>query len=107
MRTAGAEVVVAPAPDMSVVPHVPPALRVLVRSASAQLREAQARVTLAAGGRVADSEGAISAAFAADPSLFCHDRFHPSSAGYAVIALELAPVLRAAASAVSDAERAG
>jgi hypothetical protein len=37
---------------MSVVPHVPPALRALVQSGSAMLREAQARAALAAGGKV-------------------------------------------------------
>jgi len=98
-------VVVAPAPDLSVVPHVPPAVRSLVRSGSAQLRAAQARAARAAGGRVADEEGATSAAFAKHASLFCRDRFHPSSAGYAVIARALAPAVRAAAAEVLRAER--
>jgi lysophospholipase L1-like esterase len=105
-RAAGTEVVVAAAPDMSVVPHVPPAMRALVRAGSALLRDAQVRATLAAGGRVADVDGATSSAFAADPALFAADRFHPSSAGYEVIARALAPVVRAAAEAAAGDELA-
>jgi lysophospholipase L1-like esterase len=95
LRGAGAEVVVAPAPDLSVLPHVPPALRELVRLGSRRLRQAQAAAVLAEGGRVAD--GDVSAAFAADPALFSRDRFHPSSAGYALIAELLTPAVQAAA----------
>jgi hypothetical protein len=93
-------VVVAPAPDLSVIPHVPPAMRALVQAGSALLRSAQARETIAAGGRIADPEGSTSAAFAADPALFSRDRFHPSSAGYAMIAKALAPAVRAAVSSM-------
>ena len=99
LRATGAEVVVAPAPDLSVVPHVPPALRRVVQLGSGVLRAAQVRATLAEGGRVADVAGTTSSAFAADPSLFSADRFHPSSAGYAVIAQALAPVVLDAAAA--------
>ncbi|OMQ16517.1 GDSL family lipase, partial [Modestobacter sp. VKM Ac-2676] len=38
---------------------------------------------------------ALSARFAAEPRLFSADRFHPSSAGYALVAEALAPHLRA------------
>jgi lysophospholipase L1-like esterase len=48
-----------------------------------------------------------SAAFAADRSLFSRDRFHPSSAGYAMIANMLAPAVRAAAAAGGREEKAG
>lgn len=104
LRARGTEVVLAPAPDMSVVPHVPAALRGVVRAASFALREAQQRVMTAEGGWVADTGAATSAAFAADPSLFCHDRFHPSSAGYALIAAALAAPVRAAAAAAAGAD---
>jgi len=100
LRAAGVEVVVAPAPDLSVIPHVPPAMRPLVQAASTLLRQAQARETLAAGGRVADLDGSTVAAFAGDGALFSGDRFHPSSAGYAVIAEALAPTVRAAAASM-------
>lgn len=107
LRAAGAEVVVAPAPDLSVVPHVPPAMRALVQAGSTRLQRAQATATRAAGGRVADPDASTAAAFATDPALFSRDRFHPSSAGYAMIAKDLAPAVRAAASACGRAEQTG
>jgi lysophospholipase L1-like esterase len=64
-----------------------------VRAAGNLLRERQAAVVLAEGGRVADPDQRASRAFATDPSLFSADRFHPSSAGYAVIADSLLPAL--------------
>ena len=69
LRELSAQVLLAPAPDLSIVPHVPPPMRPLVR-------------------------------------LFCHDRFHPSSAGYAVIAQALTPALLAAAGELGSAGRA-
>ena len=107
LRAVGAEVVVAPAPDLSVVPHVPPALRPVVRAGSMALRAAQVRAVREAGGRVADQDGATTAAFAADPALFSGDRFHPSSAGYRVIAAALLPVVVDAAEALSRADSGG
>lgn len=97
LRAAGSQVVVAPAPDMSLVPSVPRQVRPLVKAASAVLRAAQTRVALAEGARVADVEASASAGFAADHAMFCADRFHPSSAGYALIAAALAPAVHAAA----------
>jgi len=100
LRAAGAQVVVAPAPDLSAVPHVPMALRPLVQAASEQLRTQQARVVLEHGGLVADRDQIASRAFVSDPSLFSADRFHPSSAGYAVIAASILPDVLAALRAV-------
>jgi lysophospholipase L1-like esterase len=97
LLSTGARVIVAPAPDLSVVPHVPAAFRRIVQIGSQALRRAQIRVTLEAGGAVADPEGITSAAFARDPALFSADRFHPSGAGYAVIAGSVAPVVVQAA----------
>ncbi len=106
LRAAGAEVVVSPAPDLSVVPWVPPQTRMLVRAASLTLQQAQTRAAIDAGARVADIAGNSTAAFAGDARLFSADRFHPSSAGYAVIAEALAPAVRAAATSAL-AGRAG
>jgi lysophospholipase L1-like esterase len=103
LRAENVEVVVAPAPDLSVVPHVPPAVRPLVRAGSLSLRAAQVRATTEEGGRVADPAATTSAAFARDRSLFSADRFHPSSAGYALIAEALVPPVLAAAGAVRAA----
>ena len=99
LRATGAEVVVAPAPDLSVVPWVPPQMRPVVRAASATLQRAQTRAALAAGARIADIGVSSAAGFTVDPGLFSADRFHPSSAGYAVITEALAPAVRAAAAA--------
>ncbi|MCU1692723.1 MAG: family lipolytic protein [Frankiales bacterium] len=103
LRDAGVRAVLAPAPDLSVVPHVPAAARELVRLGSLRLRQAQVAVALAQGARVADVEAATSEAFAADASLFAADRFHPSSRGYALIADALLPPVLAA---LEEQERA-
>jgi lysophospholipase L1-like esterase len=102
LQDAGSDVVVVPAPDMSVVPFVPPAFRLLVRAACGQLQRRQEAVTLAAGAYFADVAHAVGAAFAADPELFSSDRYHPSSTGYARITEELAPTVVAAARARRD-----
>jgi lysophospholipase L1-like esterase len=85
LRGAGQRVVVAPAPDLSALPGVPVQLRSLIRGASTTLHQAQRRAALAAGGWVVDAGGELDR-FAQDPSLLSADRFHPSSAGYTVIA---------------------
>lgn len=97
LRRSGSEVVLAPAPDLSTVPHVPPAFRALVQAASVDLRRRQEEVATRLGARVADADGTSAADFRADTSLFAADRFHPSSAGYAVIAEALLPAVVAAA----------
>ncbi len=107
LRGIGAQVVLAPAPDLSIVPYVPPSLREIVRAASGVLRSAQVEAVRAEGGLVADADGATSAAFVRDPRLFSVDRFHPSSAGYAVIAAALAPVVEAAARRILPARDTG
>ncbi len=106
LRAVNAQVVVAPAPDLSVVPWVPVQVRALVRAGSAAFRQAQTRAALTAGARVADIDGYTSSRFANDASLFSSDRFHPSSPGYALIAEALTPaVLAAAADATGTAGR--
>jgi lysophospholipase L1-like esterase len=102
LRAAGTEVVLVPAPDLSIVAHVPPALRDYARTASDDLRTAQVRAAEAVGVRVADTSTA-SAVFAGDPSMFSADLFHPSSAGYRVVADAVAPVVQAAARALRGA----
>lgn len=102
LRAADVDVVVVPAPDMSMVPFVPPAFRQLVQAACTQLQLRQAAVAEAAGASVAAVSTAVAAAFVADPALFSGDRFHPSSAGYARIAAEVAPIVLAVARARRD-----
>jgi lysophospholipase L1-like esterase len=103
LQATGSDVVVVPAPDMSVVPFVPPAFRALVQGACSVLQRQQEEVARAAGAGFADMGPEVGAAFAADPALFSADRFHPSPAGYALIAEALAPHVVAAARARRDA----
>jgi lysophospholipase L1-like esterase len=106
LRARGTDVVAVPAPDMSMVPFVPPAFRPLVRAACAQLQQRQAAVVEAAGGSVAGVAAEVASAFATDPAMFAGDRFHPSSAGYAHIAEALIQSVLAAARARRDAAAA-
>ena len=106
LRASGTDVVVVPAPDMSSVPFVPPALRPAVQAACRILQQRQAGVVEAAGGRVADIGGIVGQAFAADPAMVSGDRFHPSTAGYARIAAALIPHVVAAAIARRDGDAA-
>ncbi|GAB6986070.1 hypothetical protein JCM10369A_25940 [Nocardioides pyridinolyticus] len=85
------------------VPHVPVLLRQVVRDSSDLYRDRQTAAVLAAGGHVADPDQRASRAFGADPSLFSADRFHPSSAGYAVIADAVLPALVDAAETLGQA----
>jgi lysophospholipase L1-like esterase len=102
LRAAGADVVVATTPDMSVAPVVPRRARSLVRAGCAVLERLQAEVVEAAGGTVARLGGESASPFTTDTRLFAADRYHPSGAGYAVIAERLAPIVRA----VADRRRA-
>jgi lysophospholipase L1-like esterase len=88
---AGARVLVVPAPDLGMVSRVPAAYRALVSAASEHYARAQTEAAVRAGGSVAAAGPALAAQFATNPALFSADRFHPSSAGYAVIADALAP----------------
>lgn len=102
LREHDVEVVVAPAPDLSTTPRVPSFLRGALRAASARVRRAQVAAATQAGAVVADPKGSTSEQFRADASLFSADRFHPSSAGYAVIAAALLPDVMAAAESVTS-----
>jgi len=100
----GADVLVVPTPDLSSVAWVPPAFRSVVAAVCDRQRALQTSAVEAAGGVVAPVAPALSARFATDPALFAADRFHPSSAGYALVAEALAPLLvRLAAGRAEDA----
>ncbi len=94
---AGARVIVVTAPDMGVLGHVPPAFRDMVSQASRMYAAAQADAATTAGATVARVGPEVFSRFASDERMFSADRFHPSAAGYAVIANELTPYVLAAA----------
>ncbi len=106
LRALGTDVVVVPAPDMSMVPWVPPAFRPTVQAACRMLQHEQTVVAEAVGCTVASVAADVAGAFGSDPALFSHDRFHPSSAGYARIAAALTPYVLDAARARRDASAA-
>jgi lysophospholipase L1-like esterase len=93
LRARGTEVLVVPTPDLSSVAWVPPAFRAVVAGICDSLRARQSLAAEAEGGVVAPVPPELSQRFAADPTLFSADRFHPSSAGYALVAEALAPHL--------------
>ncbi|MGY1842994.1 GDSL-type esterase/lipase family protein [Modestobacter sp. SYSU DS0875] len=95
LRRRGTAVLVVPTPDLSAVAWVPPAFRAVVAAVCDQARTRQTAAAEAAGGVVAPVGPALAARFAAEPALFSADRFHPSSAGYALVAEALAPHLLA------------
>ena len=104
LRARVTDVLVVPTPDLSSVAWVPPAFRAVVAGICDQLRARQTRAAEAAGAVVAPVAPELSRRFAADPALFSADRFHPSSAGYALVADALAPtLLRLAARRQDDA----
>lgn len=97
LRVLGADVLVVPAPDLSTVPWVPPAFQALVATASAELQRRQDEAVRAAGGVAVPIGADLGERFRNQPGLFAADRFHPSSAGYALIADALLPVVRSVA----------
>lgn len=100
----GTAVLVVPTPDLSSVAWVPPAFRAVVAGICDQLRARQTLAAESAGAVVTPVAPELSARFAADPTLFSADRFHPSSAGYALVADALAPhLLELAAGREADA----
>lgn len=91
LTRAGARTLVVTAPDLGVLAHVPVAFRDVVSQASRLYAEAQATAVVTAGGTVARLGPEVSTRFAGDDRMFSADRFHPSAAGYAVIAAALTP----------------
>jgi lysophospholipase L1-like esterase len=102
LRGRGTEVLVVPTPDLSSVAWVPPAFRSVVAGICDSVRARQTLAAEAAGGVVAPVAPELSRRFAGDPSLFSADRFHPSSAGYALVADALAPHLVELATKLDD-----
>ena len=105
LRKQESEVVVVPAPDLSVVPHIPAQIRAAVGAASRRMRAEQMQAALAAGARIADADSHTTLRFGSDQSLFSADLFHPSSAGYAVIAEAVLPEVRVAVENAAETKK--
>lgn len=97
LRESGTHVVVATCPDLGTVKPVPQPLRSIMRRRSRLLADAQARATLAEGGRPVALGARLGPEFDSRPEvMFSHDRFHPSTDGYAAAAQALLPEVIAA-----------
>jgi lysophospholipase L1-like esterase len=97
LRAAGVDVVVGTCPDLGAVPPIPPPLRWVARRRSREMAVAQAVAVRVAGGVAVPLGELLGPLFCRDRSMFCHDRFHPSSAGYREVAGALVPAVLAAA----------
>lgn len=83
LQEAGVAVVVATCPDLGMIRPVPQPLRALGRHLSRRMARAQVRATLCEGAVPIDTGDLIGPLFAERAAeMFCHDRFHPSAAGY-------------------------
>ncbi|MEV0945568.1 SGNH/GDSL hydrolase family protein [Rhodococcus sp. NPDC049939] len=104
LRERGCTVVVGTCPDLGVVTAIPQPLRTVVSTWSLRLARAQTSVTRAAGGHPVALADLLAPEFRAEPDrMFSPDRFHPSAAGYELVAIQIVPVL-AAALEVADSD---
>ncbi|HVV31425.1 MAG TPA: SGNH/GDSL hydrolase family protein [Mycobacteriales bacterium] len=93
LRVLGAHVVVGTTPDLGIVTALAQPLRALAGLASRRLERAQSEAVSRAGGIAVPVGKLLSPLFVADPLHFAPDGFHPSEAGYRLIASYLLPPL--------------
>lgn len=94
LREAGSVVVVGTCPDLGIVKPVPQPLRTVMAALSRRLAAAQAVQARKAGGTPVFLAGALAPEFRdRAESLFSHDRFHPNSDGYELMAGLLLPAV--------------
>lgn len=101
LHAAGARVVVGTCPDLGALPFVPQPLRALAGWRSGNLAAAQQAVVEAAGGVAVPLAAQLRSAFTGNRSMLCSDGFHPSAAGYRVVAGALSPAVRTSAGGAS------
>jgi lysophospholipase L1-like esterase len=87
----GCQVVVGTCPDLGTIRPIRQPLRLLARRWSRNLAAAQTIAVVAEGGRTVSLGSVLGPTFASDRTLFSHDEFHPSAAGYAAAAAVLLP----------------
>jgi len=103
---AGAEVIVGTCPDLGTVKPIREPLRTVARRLSRQLAAAQTIAVVEAGGRSVSLGDLLGPEFDEFPDeMFAHDRFHPSSRGYASAAQAILPSALDALGLVSPDER--
>ncbi len=107
LRAVGSIVVVGTCPDFAVIGAIPQPLRTFAHARARQLARAQAVAVHSAGGIAVPFAGLRTPDFDRYPErLFAADRYHPSAAGYALMAGRLIPaVLRAVGHADAGADR--
>ncbi len=89
---AGSEVVVGTCPDLGTLKPIREPLRTVARRLSRQLAAAQTIAVVEAGGRSVSLGDLLGPEFDEFPDeMFAHDKFHPSSRGYASAAQALLP----------------
>lgn len=92
LTDADAEVIVGTCPDIGTIRPIRQPLRSVARRLSRQLAAAQTIAVVEAGGRSVSLGGLLGPEFSQYPDqMFAHDRFHPSSQGYAKAAEVLLP----------------
>jgi lysophospholipase L1-like esterase len=96
LRGVGAAVVGVTAPDLSIVPSIPPEYRAVLGEVSEEFATAQEHAIREAGGIPASLRTQLGAMFTEDPTLFSDDAFHPSDGGYAALADALLPFVQQA-----------
>ncbi|HEX8497267.1 MAG TPA: SGNH/GDSL hydrolase family protein, partial [Actinomycetales bacterium] len=97
LREAGCEVVVGTCPDLGTIEPVAQPLRLIARRWSRDLAAAQIVATVEAGGRTVSLGDLLGPEFrTTSGDLFSADKFHPSGAGYAIVAAALLPSICAA-----------
>ncbi|MGV0990759.1 MAG: SGNH/GDSL hydrolase family protein [Mycobacterium sp.] len=105
LRRVGAAVAVGTCPDFGVISAIPQPLRWTARSMGLRLARAQAVAVSAAGGVAVPLADLLTPHFRTDPArLFAHDGYHPSAAGYELVASQLLPALCRALGAIGGDE---
>jgi lysophospholipase L1-like esterase len=99
----GAAVVVGTCPDFGVITAIPQPLRWVAHARGLRLARAQAVAVRAAGGVPVPLADLLASNFLQAPALlFSDDQYHPSAAGYALVADQLLPALCEALGESSD-----
>ena len=94
LRSVDTAVVVGTCPDLGVVDAIPQPLRWTARTLGSRLARAQADEVQGAGGVAVPLADRLRPHFATERErLFAEDRYHPSAAGYALMAETILPAL--------------